>query len=103
MPSEPPSQDTLVLTWTTAYLHIDTALACGLQGVHPRDTGQSLLLKYQPVGSLNTESVLEILSGPYSQVDLLRWHIGSGGIFGQSLESNYSVLRRTIKHTLTIL
>lgn len=103
MPSEPPSQETLVLTWITAYLHIDTALACGLQGVHPRDIGQSLLLKYQPVGSLNTESALEILSGFHSQVDFFRWHVGSGGIFGQSLESNYSILRKAIKHMLTIL
>lgn len=103
MSSDSPSQDTLVLTWVTAYLHIDTALACGLQGVHSRDAGQSLLLKYQPVGSLNTESALEVLSGFYSQVDFLRWHIGSGGIFGQSLESNYSILRKTIKHMLTIL
>lgn len=54
------------------HLHIDAALAGGLQGVHPRDIGQSLLLKYQPVGSLNVESVLEILSGCYSQVDFLR-------------------------------
>lgn len=85
------------------YLHIDTALARGLQGVHSRDIGQSLLLTYQPVGSLNIERVLEILSRFYCQVDFLGWHVGSGGIFGKSLESNYGILRNMIKHMLTIL
>lgn len=102
MPSDSPSH-THSFSWISPYLHIDTALACGLQGVLSRDTGQSLLLQYQPVGSLNIECVLEILSGFYSQIDFLRRHIGSSGIFGKCLESNYSILRKTINHMLTIL
>lgn len=95
MPSDPPSQRTLVPTWVSAYLHIDTALACGLQGVHSGNTGQNLLLKYQPVGRLNVEGVPEILSGSYGQADFLGRHVGSGGVFGQSLERDYSILRKT--------
>ena len=98
-----PLPNTHSFSWISPYLHIDTALARGLQGVHSRDIGQSLLLKYQPVGSLNTERALEILSRFYSQVDFLGWHVGSGGIFGKSLESNYSILREMIKHMVTIL
>lgn len=47
--------------------------------------------------------MLEILSGFYNQVDLLRWRVGGSGIFGKSLESNYSILRETTKRILTIL
>lgn len=55
--------NTCLFSRIPTYLHIDAAPAWGLQGVHPRDIGQGLLLKHQPVGSLNVESVLEILSG----------------------------------------
>ena len=54
--------------------------------------GQHLLLEHQTVGSLNIEGVLEILSGFHCQVDLLRRHVGSGGILGESLESHHGVL-----------
>lgn len=95
MPSDPPSQRTLVPTRVSAYLHIDTALACGLQGVHTGNTGQNLLLKYQPVGRLNAEGVPGILSGSYSQADFLGRHVGGGGVFGQGLERDDSILRKT--------
>lgn len=102
MPPDSPSH-THSFSWISAYLHVDTALACGLQGVHSRDIGQRLLLKYQPVGSLNIESVLEILSGFDSQTNFLRRHIGSNGIFDKSLESNHSILREATTHMLTVV
>lgn len=61
------------------------------------------MLKYQSVGDLYVESVLEIPGGFHNQVDTLRWHVGNSGVFGKSLESDYSVLGKTIKHMLAIL